>query len=72
MKQNYSPWFWKRGFKDPLFNEKKTEKLFAKVVLSLNWDSIQNKTPAKHRDIFLPFHLHHVSHSYFGRGIGSK
>ena len=32
----------------------------------------ENKTPAKHRDIFLPFRLHHLSHSYFGRGIGSK
>ena len=31
-----------------------------------------NKTPAKHRDIFLPFSLHYLSHSYFGRGIGSE
>ena len=32
-----------------------------------------NKTPAKHRDIFLPFRLpYHLSHSYFERGIGSE
>ena len=23
-----------------------------------------NKTPAKHRDVFLPFRFHHLSHSY--------
>ena len=31
-----------------------------------------NKTPAKHRDIFRPLRLRQMSHSYFGRGIGSK
>ena len=29
---------------------------------------LYNKTPAKHRDIFLPFRLHQLSHCYFGSG----
>ena len=32
----------------------------------------ENKTPAKHRDIFRPFCFHQLSHCYFGRGIRSK
>ena len=30
--------------------------------------AFHNKTPAKHRDIFQPVRLHHLSQSYFDRG----
>ena len=31
-------------------------------------NNFENKTHAKHRDIFRPVRLHQLSHSYFGRG----
>ena len=36
--------------------------------LKFHFQAIFNKTPAKHRDIFLRFGLHQLSHSHFGRG----
>ena len=45
---------------------------FCKHSLVIANVQFANKTPTKHRDIFFPFRLHQLSHSYFGRGIGSK
>ena len=57
----------KNGSESSLMSQQNTVKL----VETLKFH-VFNKTPAKHRYIFLSFRLHHLSHSYFGRGIRSK